>query len=160
MKKYLTFALALVMSLAMLLAAGCGSEKENGTASTPDFGEGVTYISDSLYYTFYEGTIYSPELYEGKKYAVDGMFHLNTYEGTETVQLFRYHIETDPDDGKEYAYYRGFMLKGGVVPTDLPEKTWIRVVGTVETEAHGDHVHVYLNVESYEEIAAGQEYVE
>lgn len=164
MKKYFKFALALMTALAMLLAAGCGSEN-NGEAppssSSPDFGEGVTYISDTLYYTFYLAANSNYEDYAGKKYAVDGMFHLNKFEGGEIPMLFRYHREVDPTDGKEYAYYRGFNLEGEDVPTNLPEKTWIRVVGTLEAEPHGDHVHVSLVVESFEQLdTPGSEYVE
>lgn len=164
MKKIITLVLALVISLAMLLVASCGSEKEADvviSSSSQDFGEGVMYISDPLYYTFYQGVNLNPEEYNGKKYAIDGMFHLNKYEGSEIPQIFRYHIEVDPTDGKEYAYYRGFMLKGDVVPTNLEEKCWIRVIGTLEVEGHEDHVHAFINVESYELLdTPGKEYVE
>ena len=164
MKKILTLIMALVISIAMLLVASCGSEEPGEpevSSSALDFGDDVLYISDTLYYTFYQGVNYTPEQYNGKKYAIDGMFHLNKYEGSEIPQIFRYHLETDPSDGKEYAYYRGFMLKGDVVPTNLEEKCWIRVVGTLEIEQHEDHVHAFINVESYELLdTPGQEYVE
>ena len=162
MKRFAKAALALLLVVAALLASGCGSEKKEGTPSSSlDFGEGVTYISDTLYYTYYQAFTNNYEDYNGKKYAVDGMFHKNKYEGGETPMLFRYHIETDPSDGKDYAYYRGFMLKGDAVKSDTEEKAWIRVVGTLEVEAHGDHVHVYLDVESFELLdTPGQEYVE
>ena len=163
MKKYIRFALALVMTLAMLLAAGCGSENSGeGGSSSLDFGEGVIYINDALYYTYYQAFNYDPDQYNGRKYAVDGMFHMNKYEGGETPLLFRYHLETDPTDGKEYAYYRGFMLKDdeGLIPSGVEEKTWIRVVGTLDAEHHDDHVHVYLIVESFELLdTPGSEYV-
>lgn len=163
MKKILTLVIALVISIAMLLVASCGSEepeKPVDSSSSLDFGEDVLYISDSLYYTFYQGVNSNPEQYNGKKYAIDGMFHLNKFEGSEIPQIFRYHLETDPSDGKEYAYYRGFMLKGDVVPANLEEKCWIRIIGTLEVEAHEDHVHAFINVESYELLETpGQEYV-
>ena len=162
MKKTVRIALALLLACAALLAGGCGGENEGAepSSSALDFGEGVTYISDALYYTYYQAFSYDPEEYDGKKFAVDGMFHMNKYEGGETPMLFRYHLETDPNDGKEYAYYRGFMLKGDAVRTDVEEKAWIRVVGTLEIEGHEDHVHVYLNVESFELLdTPGSEYV-
>ena len=163
MKRIAKTALALLLVCAALLAAGCGSGNNGDdppSSSALDFGEDVTYLNDAVYYTFYQAFNYEPEKYNGKKYAVDGMFHMNKFEGGETPMLFRYHRETDPNDGKEYAYYRGFLLKGDAVRTDVEEKAWIRVVGTLETEHHGDHVHVYLNVESFELLdTPGSEYV-
>ena len=166
MKKALRIALALMLTLALLFAAGCsgkgGNESGNAPAGTvPDFGEGVTYISDALYYTYYLAFTTNSDEYNGKKYAVDGMFHLTKFEGGETMQIFRYHREVDPADGKEFAYYRGFMLRGDKVPADTPEKAWIRVVGTLNSERHDDHYHVFLDVESFELLdTPGQEYVE
>ena len=162
MKKHFRIVLVLIMALAMLLAAGCSGKNNETTPSSslPDFGDDVTYINDALYYTFYLGANTNYEDYVGKKYAIDGMYHLNKYEDTVTPMLFRYHIETDETDGKEYAYYRGFNLEGEDVPTDLPEKTWIRVIGTLEVEPHGDHIHVSLLVESFEQLdTPGSEYV-
>ena len=163
MKKYFRIALALMTALAMLLAAGCSGNGNNTTpsSSSPDFGEDVMYINDVMYYTFYLAATTDYENYVGKKYAVDGMYHLNKYEDSVIPMLFRYHVETDETDGKQYAYYRGFNLEGEDVPTDLPEKTWIRVIGTLEVEPHGDHVHVSLLVESFEQLETpGNEYVE
>ncbi len=163
MKRFAKIALALLLVGASLFASGCGNEQRNvdPSSSSLDFGEDVLYIKDAYYYTYYQAFNHNPEDYNGKKFAVDGMFHMNKYEGGETPMLFRYHLETDPSDGKEYAYYRGFMLKGDAVKTDTEEKAWIRVVGTLDAEPHGDHVHVYLDVESFELLdTPGQEYVE
>lgn len=166
MKKPLRIALALVLALTLLLAVGCSSKGdiESGNIpadTTPDFGEGVTYISDALYYTYYLAFTTNSSEYNGKKFAVDGMFHVAKFEGGEIMQLFRYHREVDPADGKEYAYYRGFMLKGDKIPADTPEKAWIRVIGTLTSERHDDHYHVFLDVESFELLETpGQEYVE
>lgn len=162
MKRFAKIALALLLVCAALFASGCGSGTVDADPSSSlDFGEDVTYVSDTLYYTYFLAFNNEPEQYNGKKFAVDGMFHMNKYEGGETPMLFRYHLETDPSDGKEYAYYRGFMLKGDAVKPETEEKAWIRVVGTLETEQHGDHAHVYLNVESFELLETqGQEYVE
>ena len=165
MKKISKIALALILVLASLFAVtGCGgggNESGDGSsASDLDFGEDVTYINDTLYYTYYLAFTTNSGDYNGKKFAVDGMFHMTKLEGNDIPQLFRYHRETDPTDGKEYAYYRGFMLKGDAVKLDTAEKAWIRVIGTLEVEAHGDHAHVFLNVESFELLdTPGAEYV-
>ena len=165
MKKTLRIMLALALVLASLLVTGCG-EKQNETVNSDaepqsSFGEGVTYISDSDYYTYYQEFTTNSKDYDGKKFAVDGMFHITKLEGSDIPQLFRYHLEVDPTDGKEYAYYRGFMLKGDAVMMDTPEKAWIRVIGVLEAERHDDHVHVFLNAESFEVLdTPGSEYVE
>ena len=165
MKKTLRIALALTLALASLLITGCGPKQNEASDSTAEpqssFGDDVTYITDDSYYTYYQEFTTNSKDYDGKKFAVDGMFHLTKLEGNDIPQIFRYHREIDPTDGKEYAYYRGFMLKGDAVMNDTPEKAWIRVVGVLEVERHDDHVHVFLNAESFEVLdTPGSEYVE
>ena len=164
MKRFFRIALALMTAFAMLLAAGCGGENESVAdepSSSLDFGDDVTYIDDASYYNYYLEFTGNASEYNGKKFAVDGMFHVTKLEDSEMTQLFRYHREIDPADGKEYAYYRGFMLKGDNAPKDLPEKTWIRVIGTLELQKHEDHSHAFLIVDSYEVLdVPGSEYVE
>lgn len=140
---------ALLLSVtALMMTFGCYTvEKKN---EYPTFEEGITYIPDVAYTTYYKAFSWNEEGYIGKKYAIDGMFKEGEHGGEKTATLFRYVTEEHGDHTHTYEY--GYTLKGEKAPSGLEEGTWIRAIGTVKTEAHGDHTHIILEVESWEKL--------
>lgn len=139
---------AILCLAALLISAGCYTVGEKN--EYPTFDEGITYIHDSGYRIFYMAFTWNDENYVGKKYAVDGMFKMNAHGEESEPYLFRY--STERHSGHSHTYELGFDLKGENLPTDLEEGTWIRVIGTVNNETHGEHTHIVLQVDSWEKL--------
>ena len=148
MKRIIKIIAAILCLASMLVGTGCytvGSKNEY-----PEFEEGITYINDASYRIYYMAFTWNDESYVGKRYAVDGMFKMNTHGEEKEPYLFRYSVEEHA--GHSHTYELGFDLKGENLPSDLEDGAWIRVIGTVNTETHGEHTHVVLQVDSWEKL--------
>ena len=148
MKKVLKIAVAMLMLAVMSISSGCSSVVEK--TEYPTYDDGTVYIADSVYRTYYLAFTWGDENYVGKKYAIDGMFKMNTGEEGTTPYLFRYSTETHEEH--KHTYELGFELEGDNLPKDLEEGAWIRVIGVVKAEVHGEHTHVAIEVDSWEKL--------
>lgn len=148
MKKTLKIAISILMVAVMLAASGCYTVVEK--REYPTYDDGTVYITDAGYRTYYLAFSWNDENYVGKKYAIDGMFKMNTHGDETTPHLFRY--STESHDGHKHTYELGYDLEGENLPKDVAEGTWIRVIGTVKAESHGEHTHIVVEVESWEKL--------
>lgn len=162
-KKIIAVLLLVLMSATVL--CGCGTDEKihidvNGSSSGDVADDGVIHVNDSNYMTVYTNISSNPDAYAGRKIDVSAMYYETEYEGTITPRIYRKHLETDPEDGKEYAYYRGYILEAST-EIKYDRDTWLHVVGTVEAEKHEDHAHISIIVESIETLGTPEaEYVE